>query len=306
MKTVTVNLNEYSYDIIIGRDILNQISVYLSKFDNIKIIHIITDQKVSKHHLSNLIDILKSNNINSNVLILNGGERSKNWNNLKKTTDWLIKNKVERRDFVIALGGGVIGDLVSLTASLVRRGIKVIHVPTTLLAQVDSAIGGKTSINSIHGKNLIGTFHQPSLVLSDISTLKTLNIRDFRSGYGEVVKYSLIKDAIFFNWLEKQTFSKLSTNEGLLIQMVERSSKIKAEIVETDEKEQGIRTLLNFGHTFGHALESVTGYSKRLLHGEGVILESCLALNLSNKLNLIGKEEIARLEESFMKCGFKT
>ena len=220
MKTVTVNAKSSSYDILIGSDILKEIPLYLQTFDQINKISIVTDDVISKFHLANLCQILKTNNLQTNVLTVKAGEKSKSWSNLKKVTEWLIENKVERRDFVIGLGGGVIGDLVGFAASIVRRGIKVIHIPSSLLAQVDSAIGGKTSINSIFGKNLIGTFYQPTFVLSDVSMLRTLKKRDFRSGYGEVVKYALIREKSFFNWLEKHDFSSLMRNEEHLIYMV--------------------------------------------------------------------------------------
>ena len=306
MKTVKVNIPKYPYEILIGKGILEQLVIYLKKFDQIQSVSIVSDDTVSKHHLAKLLQVLEESGLIINTLIIKTGEKSKSWNNLKRVTEWLIEKRVERRDFVIGMGGGVIGDLVGFAASIVRRGIKVIHVPTSLLAQVDSAIGGKTSINSNQGKNLIGTFYQPSLVLSDVTMLRTLKGRDFRSGYGEVIKYSLIKDCLFFNWLEKQDIATLQASDTELIHMVERSSKIKAGIIEKDEKEQGIRALLNFGHTFGHALEAATGYSNRLLHGEGVILGSCLALNLSKDLNLIDEEEINRIKRYLISNGFKT
>ncbi len=306
MKTVTVNIEKSPYDILIGKDILNQISSYLQQFSRIQCISIVTDDVVSKIHLEHLLVVLKEKNLKTNVCVVKAGEKTKNWSNLKKVTEWLLINKVERLDFVIGLGGGVIGDLVGFAASIVRRGIRIIHIPTTLLSQVDSAIGGKTSINSDQGKNLIGTFYQPSLVLSDVSVLRTLQNRDFLSGYGEVVKYSLIKDIGFFEWLEQQDILTLQKKDESLIHIVETSSKIKSDIVTKDEKELGIRALLNFGHTFGHALEAATGYSDRLLHGEAVVLGSCLALRLSRSLDLINQEDITRIERHFISCGFKT
>ena len=306
MKNVKVITNSCSYDILIGRDILDHICIFLKEQNVTERISIITEDRVRKHHLAKLLKILRKNELKHNVLVIRPGESSKSWNNIKEVSEWLLSKNVERRDFVIALGGGVIGDLTGFAASIVRRGIKIIHVPTSLLAQVDSAIGGKTSINSSFGKNLIGTFHQPALVLSDVSLLKTLRKRDFRSGYGEVVKYALIRDKTFFNWLEKQNFSTLQGDDEKLAYMVEVSSRIKSMIVKKDEKEEGIRAILNFGHTFGHALEAATGYSDRLLHGEAVVLGSCLALNLSNKLNFLNKEETLRIEKHFMSIGFKT
>ncbi len=306
MKNIKVSTKTCSYEILIGREILDHLSLFLNQHNAIKSISIVTEDRVAKYHLTNLLKILEQSKLSPNILVIRPGESSKNWNNIQKVTEWLISKKIERGDFIIGLGGGVIGDLVGFSASIALRGIRIIHVPTSLLAQVDSAIGGKTSINSIHGKNLIGTFHQPALVLSDVSMLKTLSTRDFRSGYGEVVKYALIKDKNFFAWLEKQDFSDLQKNEEKLTHIVEISSQIKSEIVEQDETEQGIRALLNFGHTFGHALEAATGYSEKLLHGEAVVLGSCLALSLSHKLNLIDQEQILRIEKHFITSGFKT
>ncbi|MDG2355090.1 MAG: 3-dehydroquinate synthase [Paracoccaceae bacterium] len=306
MKNITVSTKTCSYKILIGRDILDHLSLFLNQYNGIKSICIVTEDRVAKYHLNNLLKILEHTKLKPNILVIRPGENSKNWSNIQKVTEWLISKKIERGDFIIGLGGGVIGDLVGFAASIALRGIKVIHIPTSLLAQVDSAIGGKTSINSIHGKNLIGTFHQPALVLSDVAMLRTLSKRDFRSGYGEVVKYALIKDKNFFDWLERQDFSNLQRNQEKLTHVVEISSQIKSTIVEKDETEQGIRALLNFGHTFGHALEAATGYSERLLHGEAVVLGSCLALSLSYKLNLIDQEQILRIEKHLITSGFKT
>ena len=306
MKTIKVRASTGSYNILIGENILDQLILYLEQFNKVNSVSIISEDQVSKYHLANLINILSENKIPFNVLVVKSGERSKSWSNIRKVTEWLIRKKVERSDFVIGLGGGVIGDLVGFAASIVRRGINMIHIPTSLLAQVDSSIGGKTSINSKYGKNLIGTFYQPSLVLSDVSILKTLKRRDFLSGYGEVIKYSLIRDKRFFSWLENQEFSSLRYDTGKLLHMVATSSEIKSTIVEKDEKEKGLRTLLNFGHTFGHALEAITGYSNRLLHGEGVVMGSCLALQLSKRLGMIKDDEISQIEHHFISCGFKT
>ena len=306
MKTIKVKASTGSYNILIGENILDQLILYLEQFNKLNSVSIISEERVSEYHLDKLISILNENNIPTNVLVVKAGERSKSWSNIRKVTEWLIVQKVERSDFVIGLGGGVIGDLVGFAASIVRRGVNMIHVPTSLLAQVDSAIGGKTSINSKYGKNLIGTFYQPSLVLSDVSFLRTLKRRDFLSGYGEVIKYSLIRDKRFFSWLENQEFSSLRYDSEKLLHMVATSSKIKSTIVEKDEKEKGLRALLNFGHTFGHALEAITGYSNRLLHGEGVVMGSCLALRLSKRLGIISDAQISQIEHHFISLGFKT
>ena len=248
---------------------------------------------------------LSASKIKTEVLILNTGERTKSWYNLKKIAEWLISNKVERNDYVLSLGGGVIGDLTGFATSIVRRGINIIHMPTTLLAQVDSSIGGKTGINSSKGKNLIGTFHHPSLILSDISFLRTLKRREFLSGYAEAVKKALIKDNDFFGWLEQMDYSGLREEDNV-IKIIYKSSKIKVKLVQQDEKEKGQRALLNFGHTFAHALESANNYSNNLLHGEAVIIGCCLALKLSREYDLITTKENKRVINHFRKLNFIT
>jgi 3-dehydroquinate synthase len=209
--------------------------------------------------------------------------------------EWLLARKVERRDLVIALGGGVIGDLVGFAAAILRRGVRFVQVPTTLLAQVDSSVGGKTGINTGQGKNLVGAFHQPSLVIADTSLLATLPDRDFLSGYGEVVKYGLLRDAAFFQWLEANGPAVRARDSDALGRIVRRSCEMKAEIVVRDETEEGDRALLNLGHTFAHALEAATGYSDRLLHGEAVAVGLGLAFDLSARLGLCSQEDPSRV-----------
>jgi 3-dehydroquinate synthase len=202
---------------------------------------------------------------------------------------------VERRDVVVALGGGVIGDLAGFAAAVLRRGVRFVQIPTSLLAQVDSSVGGKTGINSVHGKNLIGAFHQPALVLADTALLDTLPARDFRAGYAEVVKYGALGDADFFAWLEANGPALAAGDALARAHAVRRSCEMKAAIVVRDETEQGERALLNLGHTFGHALEAATGYSDRLLHGEGVAIGLALAAQLSARLDLCAQEEPSRV-----------
>jgi len=214
--------------------------------------------------------------------------------------------KSEGCDGVIALGGGVIGDLVGFAAAVLRRGVRFVQIPTSLLAQVDSSVGGKTGINSTLGKNLIGAFHQPALVLADIAALDTLPDRDFRSGYGEVVKYGLLGDAAFFDWLEQNGPAMLAGDRAARLHAVARSVEMKAEIVVRDETEQGDRALLNLGHTFCHALEKATGYSDRLLHGEGVAIGCALAFELSSRLGLCPQEEPSRIRAHLTAMGMKT
>ena len=216
--------------------------------------------------------------------------------------EWLIAQRIERKDLVIALGGGVIGDLAGFAAAILRRGVRFVQIPTSLLAQVDSSVGGKTGINSPQGKNLIGAFHQPALVLADIDVLATLSPRDFRAGYGEVAKYGLLGDESFFDWLETAG-PTLSRDPAALQRAVHHSVAMKAGIVQRDETEQGERALLNLGHTFGHALESATGYSDRLLHGEGVAVGCTLAFELSARMGLCSQEAPSRVSAHFAAMG---
>ena len=220
--------------------------------------------------------------------ILPSGEATKNWDELGATLNWLLELEVERGDHVLALGGGVIGDLTGLAAALLKRGCKFIQLPTTLLAQVDSSVGGKTAVNTPAGKNLVGAFHQPSLVLADLAVLDTLPRRELLAGYAEVVKYGLIGDADFFRWCDAHGAAMLAGDAALREYAVAHSVAAKARIVKEDERETlGLRALLNLGHTFGHALESQTGFSERLLHGEGVALGMVLAARFSARLGLM-------------------
>jgi 3-dehydroquinate synthase len=229
------------------------------------------------------------------ALVLPAGEGTKSWPQLQCAVEWLLEAQVERGDVVVALGGGVIGDLAGFAAAILRRGVRYVQVPTSLLAQVDSSVGGKTGINTSQGKNLVGAFHQPSLVLADIALLDTLPDRDFLAGYGEVVKYGLLGDAGFFAWLETNGPALAAGDRRLRQEAVSRSVAMKAAIVARDETEAGERALLNLGHTFGHALEAATGYSDRLLHGEGVAIGCLLAFELSARLGLCPQEAPSRV-----------
>jgi len=227
---------------------------------------VVKDETVAGLHLAALQDGLRAGGVDSVALALPPGEGTKAWPQFERTVEWLLEQKIERNDVVVAFGGGVIGDLVGFAAAVLRRGVRFVQIPTSLLAQVDSSVGGKTGINAPQGKNLIGAFHQPSLVLADTDVLGTLAPRDFLAGYGEVVKYGLLGDAAFFEWLEGHGPALASGDQGARIAAVKRSVEMKAEIVIEDEKEHGRRALLNLGHTFCHALEAATGYGERLLH----------------------------------------
>jgi 3-dehydroquinate synthase len=258
---------------------------------------------VENLHLARLVKVLSEAGIETKTLSIAPGEGSKSWETLQTTVDWMLANKIERNDIVVALGGGVVGDLVGFAAAILRRGIRFIQCPTSLLAQVDSSVGGKTGINTPHGKNLVGSFYQPSKVISDISTLLTIKERDFLAGYGEVVKYGLLGDYDFYCWLEAN-FAKIKERETeTLIKAVAHSCEMKAQIVINDEKEHGERALLNLGHTFCHALESATGYSDRMLHGEGVAIGCILAFDLSAKMKLTSQEDPIRIKKHFTEMG---
>ncbi len=305
MEVLQVSLDERSYDIVIGEGLLAQSGAFLSRLGVNGKVAVVSDETVAALHLESFRQGLAGAGIDMVSLVLPTGEATKSWPHFSRTVDWLLEQRVERGDVVVALGGGVIGDLVGFVAAVLRRGIRYVQVPTSLLAQVDSSVGGKTAINSEHGKNLIGAFHQPSLVLADISVLGTLSERDFLAGYGEVVKYGMLGDADFFEWLEKNAAAMATGDVEKRIYAVKRSCEMKAAIVARDETEQGERALLNLGHTFCHALEAATGYSDRLLHGEGVAVGCALAFEVSARLGLCSQEDPSRVRAHLSKMGLK-
>lgn len=305
-ETVHVDLPGRAYDIAIGPGVLAQAGTAIAQMSRRPHITIVTDETVANLHLAQLQAVLSDAGLTSAALALPPGESTKCWAELERTVEWLLAQKVERGDVVIAFGGGVIGDLAGFAAAILRRGVRFVQIPTTLLAQVDSSVGGKTGINSPAGKNLIGAFHQPSLVLADTDLLGTLAARDFLAGYGEVVKYGLLGDAAFFEWLEVNAPGMADGNVAAQVQAVTRSCQMKADIVARDETEQGDRALLNLGHTFCHALEAATGYSDRLLHGEGVAIGCALAFELSSRLGLCSQEDPSRVRAHLKAMGMKT
>lgn len=300
--TVHVPLGTRAYDVRIGAGLIDRAGAEITPLLRRPKVAVVTDDTVAPLHLRRLQAALAAEGIVSEALVLPSGESTKSWPHLTACVEWLLEQRVERRDVVLALGGGVIGDLVGFAAAILRRGVRFVQLPTTLLAQVDSSVGGKTGINSSHGKNLIGAFHQPSLVLADIAALDTLSDRDFRAGYGEVVKYGLLGDAAFFEWLETNG-PLLRGDMTLRQQAIAHSVAMKAGIVTRDETEQGERALLNLGHTFGHALESATGYSNRLLHGEGVAVGCALAFDLSARMGLCSQEAPSRVLQHLRQMG---
>jgi 3-dehydroquinate synthase len=295
MQTVHVSLGDRAYDIRIGPGLLSRAGAEIAPLLARPRVAILTEERVARLHLGPLQAALAEVGIESAALALPPGETTKGWEQLSRSVEWLLAQKVERRDVVVALGGGVIGDLAGFAAAILRRGVRFVQVPTTLLAQVDSSVGGKTGINSPHGKNLIGAFHQPSLVLADTALLDTLPRRDLLAGYAEVAKYGALGDADFFAWLEAHGPALAAGDTAARVRAVRRSCEMKAGIVVRDETEQGERALLNLGHTFGHALEAATGYSDRLLHGEGVAIGLALAAQLSARLDLCAQEEPSRV-----------
>jgi 3-dehydroquinate synthase len=293
-EIVKVRLGKRSYDIVIGERLIAEAGKRIAKLKPGVAVAIVTDGNVAHHHLAALEQSLEAAKLRHRSVMLAPGEGTKNFGELQKVAEAILEARIERGDLVVALGGGVIGDLAGFAASVVRRGVGFVQIPTTLLAQVDSSVGGKTGINAPQGKNLIGAFHQPELVLADLSVLDTLPAREFRAGYAEVAKYGLINDAKFFEWLEKN-WREVFAGGAARKKAVATSCKAKAAIVARDERETGERALLNLGHTFGHALEAATGYSNRLLHGEGVALGMVLAFKLSAKLKLCKPAEVTRV-----------
>lgn len=304
LTTVHVPLDDRAYDVLIGEGLVAAAGAYIAPLlGKKKRVCVVTDAHVAALHLSRLRAGLATEGIEMEALTLPAGESTKSWPFLEKTVEWLLAEKVERGDVVVAFGGGVIGDLVGFAASVLRRGVRFVQIPTSLLAQVDSSVGGKTGINSPAGKNLVGAFHQPSLVLADIGILGTLTKRDFLAGYGEVQKYGLLGDEAFFDWLEENGPALAAGDMEKRAYAVKRSVEMKAEIVVRDETEQGDRALLNLGHTFCHALEAATGYSDRLLHGEGVAIGCALAFELSARLGLCSQEAPSRVRAHLKDMG---
>ena len=303
METVRVPLGERSYEIHIGEKLLERSGELLAPHLKRMRVVAVTDENVMRAQGARLSAGLEAAGIENEFIVLPPGESTKSFTQLEALTGRLIDFGVERDDIVIAFGGGVIGDLTGFACAILRRGCRFAQIPTTLLAQVDSAVGGKTAINAPQGKNLIGAFHQPVLVIADISSLSTLPARELRAGYAEVVKYGLIADAPFFEWLEANGAQLLSGEADAQIRAVRISCETKAAIVGADERERGSRALLNLGHTFGHAFEAHFGYSDRLLHGEGVALGMALAFDYSVRLGYCPRADAARVKNHLAAAG---
>lgn len=296
MTLVPVSLGTRSYDIVIEDGLLDRAGTHLAPYVRNGRLVVVTDENVAAAQLSRLDASLAANGIGITPIVLASGESTKSWEGLERLMNRLLALGVERKDAIIALGGGVIGDLVGFAAAILKRGCRFIQIPTTLLSQVDSSVGGKTAINTSAGKNLVGAFHQPVLVLIDPTSLDTLPAREVRAGYAEVVKYGLIDDADFFAWCETNGTALLSGDPAARAYAIEKSVRAKAAIVAEDEEEKtGRRALLNLGHTFGHALEAETGYSDRLLHGEAVAAGMALAFRFSAAQGLCSADDAARV-----------
>jgi 3-dehydroquinate synthase len=302
---VPVSLAERAYDIVIGHGALQSLGKRVAALRPGAHAAIVTDRTVAKHWLQQTEAALGAGGVAASRVIVAGSEGSKSYDGLQEVTEALIAAKIERNDLIIALGGGVIGDLAGFAAAIVRRGVDFVQVPTTLLAQVDSSVGGKTGINSPRGKNLVGAFHQPILVIADTDVLDTLPRREFRAGYAEVVKYGVLGDAPFFAWLETN-HAGVFAGGAARQHAIAVSCRAKAAIVARDERETGDRALLNLGHTFGHALEAATGFSDRLLHGEGVAVGMVLAAELSAELGMMAPSDATRISSHLAAAGLPT
>ncbi len=300
---VRVDLGARSYDIVVGAGVLAAAGEEIAAALPGRRVAVVSDETVAAHHLPALLASLDAAGIGHCEIPVPPGEASKSFAGLERLLDALLDARIERGDAVVALGGGVIGDLAGFAASILRRGVACVQVPTTLLAQVDSAVGGKTGINTRHGKNLVGSFHQPRLVLADIATLETLPRRELLAGYAEVVKYGAIDDPAFFGWLEENGAAVVAGDRAARTHAVVTSCAAKARIVAADEREAGTRALLNLGHTFAHALEVEAGYGDALRHGEAVAIGMVLAFGLSVRLGLCPAEDAERLRAHLAAVG---
>jgi 3-dehydroquinate synthase len=305
-RLVRVPLGDRAYDILIGPGLIGGAGQAIASRLRGRKAAVITDENVAPLYLDALVSSLEAAGIVSSSLVLPAGEKTKSFEHLMTVCDAVLGARIERNDAVIALGGGVIGDLTGFAAGIVRRGVRFVQVPTSLLAQVDSSVGGKTGINTRHGKNLVGVFHQPDLVLADSDVLNTLSEREFRAGYAEVAKYGLIDKPDFFAWLETNWQDVFSGGPSR-IEAIAASCQAKADVVVADEHENGQRALLNLGHTFGHALEAATAYdSSRLVHGEGVSIGMVLAHQFSARVNLASPDDATRVEAHLRAVGLPT
>ncbi|GAB2179567.1 3-dehydroquinate synthase [Dongia sp. agr-C8] len=303
---LSVELGKRSYEILIGRGLIADAGALMLPHLKQKRVVAVTDSNVARHHLESLERAVRAAGIAIDSIVLEAGEQTKSFAGLENLLSQLLELGIERRTTLVALGGGVIGDLTGFAAAVALRGIDFVQIPTTLLAQVDSSVGGKTGIDTPQGKNLVGAFHQPRLVLADTAALDTLPRRQMLAGYAEVAKYGLINDPAFFSWLESNGVDVIERADGPLRHAVLESCRNKARVVAADEREQDARALLNLGHTFGHALEAECGYSDELLHGEAVAIGMVMAFDLSAQLGLCSLEDAARVQRHLASVGLPT
>ena len=308
-RKVKVNLGEKSYHIHIGKNIVDLLPEIISPSVTRKKIFLVSDEAVGSTILPRVRKILEDAGFELSIILVPSGEKSKSFEQLQILISELLDNNIERRDIVIALGGGVIGDLVGFASSILYRGINFIQIPTTLLAQVDSSIGGKTAINVKQGKNLVGSFHQPKIVVADVNFLSTLSLREVKAGFAEIIKYAVLGNRSFFDWLSENSKKLLKLDTESLIHAIETSCKMKAKIVKEDEYEQGKRALLNLGHTFGHAFEksvNTNGDGQSILHGEAIGIGICLAAKLSEDFEESNIEDSIAIEKLVADFGLPT
>jgi 3-dehydroquinate synthase len=303
---IAVALEGRAYDVHVGAGLIARAGALIKLLIGKGRAFVVTDANVALLHLTPLLQSLTEAGIPTQAIIIKAGEAQKSFAGFEQVTRALIQAGAERKDFVIALGGGVIGDLAGFAAGVLKRGMDFVQIPTTLLAQVDSSVGGKTAIDTPEGKNLVGLFHQPRLVLADLDVLKTLPARELRAGYAEIVKYGLINDAGFYDWCETNAARILACDADALNFAVRASVNAKALVVAEDEREGGVRALLNLGHTFAHALETKAGYDGALLHGEAVGTGMSLAFGLSAKMGLCSGQDAARVRQHLAQAGFET
>ncbi|WP_445681037.1 3-dehydroquinate synthase [Radicibacter daui] len=305
-QTVTVDLSDRSYDIVIGDGVLDEAGARVAPLmgKGPRRVITVTDENVAGLHLARYRAALAAEGIESLDIILPPGEQTKSWQYLELVLEKTLAARIDRGTLMVAFGGGVIGDLAGFAAALALRGIDYVQIPTTLLAQVDSSVGGKTAIDTPQGKNLVGAFHQPKLVLADTGLLATLSERHRRAGFAEVIKYGLIREHCFYEWCAANGNAAIAGDAALLAEAVRRSCEHKADVVQQDEFETtGLRALLNLGHTFGHALEAETGYSERLLHGEAVAIGMVMAFDLSHRMGLVSGQSAGRVKQALASLG---
>jgi 3-dehydroquinate synthase len=305
-RILSIDLDTRAYDIYIGAGLINRVQDFLPDELEGRAVFIVTDTNVQPYATQVKELLMQNGAARAEMITMQAGEKTKSFANMQKVCEFFLTNNINRSALVLAVGGGVIGDLTGFCASITMRGVPYIQIPTSLLAQVDSSVGGKTGINTPQGKNLVGSFYQPAAVIIDIDTLKTLPKRELLAGYAEVLKYGLIQDSNFFNWLENNGSKIINLDKAAITHAVELSCKAKADVVEADEQERGRRALLNLGHTFGHALEAAAGYDGTLLHGEGVSIGMLMAFELSYRMDLCPQEDVETLEAHLQAIGLPT